>query len=135
MKPLQRISIKDVDNSPVMQNTVTLQDLPSFKHTIQEQKHTKSEDRSEGPQSTAKNEKKDGITRDTSAVNRTFEPEENSKNLKPDVAFTDHIPPAPSTSVQFYVSWKKVRTNPELSYLYLKVKSKLLISIFAFQSW
>ena len=32
------------------------------------------------------------------------------------------IPPAPNTSVQFYVGWKKVKSNPQLRYLYFKVR-------------
>jgi hypothetical protein len=31
------------------------------------------------------------------------------------------VPPIPNTSVQFLIAWKKVRTNPQLRYLYLKV--------------
>lgn len=33
----------------------------------------------------------------------------------------EEVPPIPNTSVQFLVAWKKVRTNPQLRYLYLKV--------------
>jgi hypothetical protein len=34
---------------------------------------------------------------------------------------SEEVPPIPNTSVQFLVTWKKVRTNPQLSYLYLRV--------------
>jgi hypothetical protein len=34
---------------------------------------------------------------------------------------SEEVPPIPNTSVQFLVAWKKVRTNPRLRYLYLKV--------------
>lgn len=33
---------------------------------------------------------------------------------------SEEVPPIPNTSVQFLVAWKKVRTNPQLRYLYLK---------------
>jgi hypothetical protein len=33
----------------------------------------------------------------------------------------EDVPPIPNTSVQFLIAWKKVRTNPQLSYHYLKV--------------
>jgi hypothetical protein len=34
---------------------------------------------------------------------------------------SEEVPPIPNTSVQFLAAWKKVRTNPQLRYLYLKV--------------
>lgn len=34
---------------------------------------------------------------------------------------SEEVPPIPKTSVQFLAAWKKVRTNPQLRYLYLKV--------------
>ena len=33
----------------------------------------------------------------------------------------EDVPPIPNTSVQFLMSWKRVRANPQLSYRYLKV--------------
>ena len=34
----------------------------------------------------------------------------------------NQVPPVPSTYVEFCVGWKKIKSDPQLSYLYLKVR-------------
>lgn len=134
-KPLKRIAIREVDNSTLIEDkavsellvtSIVTKDLENENSSddtkfliVKEQKqekiinHTGAKTKNIGPTTKETSESQNTIDKDSSTRN-AIDFQSNIEDI------TNQVPPVPSTSVQFYVEWKKVKSNPQLSYLYLK---------------
>ncbi|XP_069681474.1 RNA polymerase II-associated protein 3-like isoform X2 [Periplaneta americana] len=115
-KPLKRIEIKEIDNSS-SKETRTIVTASSSK---------------EEPSDVLLDNEKPVCARGQNTVNLSSEGDEGNKvellseegssaTLKvTSEEKSTEIPPVPNNSVQFLVAWKKIKSDPELGYLYLK---------------
>lgn len=126
-KPLKRIDIREVYNSSQEHGTGTKTrssgstsvEIKSPQIAVGSDTGESSSDRQENTKEFCKSvdaecsEVKPASEKRNSASHNTVTELLSEKEL-------EDVPPIPNTSVQFLIAWKKVRTNPQLSYHYLK---------------
>ncbi|XP_021937972.1 RNA polymerase II-associated protein 3-like isoform X2 [Zootermopsis nevadensis] len=125
-KALKRIEIQEVDNH--FSRQLGTSNKICTANSVENEHHQITVGLDTGKPTDVKEQKTEGFHKvndvESSKMKSTSENENSTSQSK----VTDHltemvsekVPPIPNTSVQFQVAWKKVRTDPHLSYLYLK---------------
>lgn len=126
---MKRIEIQEVDNHSSRQHGASIETCISVAASVENECPQSTVGLDTGKPTNIKEQKAEGFCKSTDVESSKVKPASEKENSASQSSVTDcptevvlaEVPPIPNTSVQFLVAWKKVRTNPHLRYLYLKV--------------
>jgi hypothetical protein len=121
---LKRIEIREVDNTSNQEHGISTKICTNGAASVENGSIQISVGLETGGHTSNKEQTSDKICKVIDAESAIIKPapeKANSTSLNTVTELQSDVPPIPNTSVQFLVAWKKVRTNPQLRYLYLKV--------------
>jgi hypothetical protein len=126
---LKRIEIREVDNLCSRQHGTSIETCSNGAASVENEHPQITVGLDTGKCTNIKEQKAEGLHKITDVESSKVKPASEKENStsqstvtdRPTEMVSEEVPPIPNTSVQFLVAWKKVRTNPHLSYLYLKV--------------